>query len=426
MRTMRTLFICTLLCVSLHAVAESKSNGKTTFPLESIFNGPDFQSRALDNLQWSEDGSSFTYTRRDPSTGLLDIYEQDVTDSSERLLLGSKRLTHQGKNVEMSAYQWSGDRRYLLISGPKVRTWDSVIEGPYYIYDSASQSIIALADGNETLRNVRLSPGGEHVGYVLDNNLYVTDLSHGTTVAVTEDGDENIFNAIFDYTGTGFGFVDAWHWSPDGRKIAFWRIDVTDVKVFWIVDELGKYNELYPLKYPNTAEKHAVNQIGVYKLDSGQTTWMDIGENTDDYIPRINWTRSSTTLSIQRISRTHKLLELMLADVETGKSTVIVTDTDPAWIDVTRDLTFFADEDKFVWTSEKSGYRHAYLYDYEGNEKQLTQGDWEIHSLIALDEANGWLYFYAKKDSFIDQHVYRVGLDGSAVERLSGESGWYT
>lgn len=426
MHTIRTLFICTLLCVGLNAVAESKSNGRTTFPLESIFSGPDFQNRALDNLQWSEDGSSFTYTRRDPSTGLLDIYEQDVADSNERLLLFSKSLTHQGKNIEMSAYQWSGDRRYLLISGPKVRTWDSVIEAPYYVYNSASQSTIALADGNKTLRNVHLSPGGEHVGYVLDNNLYVTDLSRGTTVAITEDGDENIFNGIFDYGSTEFGFIDAWHWSPDGEKIAFWRLDVTDVKVFWIIDELGKYSEVYPLKYPNTAEKHALNQIGVFDLDSGQTTWMDIGDNSDDYIPSINWTRSSQTLSIQRISRTHKLLELMLADVETGQSTVIVSDTDPAWIDVTRDLTFFADEDKFVWTSEKSGYRHAYLYDYEGNEKQLTQGGWEIHALIALDEANGWLYFYAKKDSFIDQHVYRVGLDGSGLEKLSGESGWYT
>jgi len=425
MSTMRTLFICTLFCVSLHAVAESKSNSGTTFPLESIFNGPDFQSKALDNLQWSEDGSSFTFTRRDPSTGLLDIYEQDVADSKERLLLGSKSLAHQGKNIEMSAFQWSGDRRYLLISGPKVRTWDSVIEAPYYIYDSASKSIIALAKGNTTLRNVYLSPAGQHVGYVLDNNLYVTELASGNTVAVTRNGSENIFNGIFDYGSTMFGFYDAWHWSPDGQKIAFWRLDVTDVKVFWIIDELGKYNEVHPLKYANTAEKHAVNKIGVFDLDSGETKWMDIGDNTDDYIPRIDWTRSSKTLSIQRLTRTHKQLDLMLADVESGESTVIVSDTDPAWIDITRDLIFFKGHDKFVWTSEKSGYRHAYLYDYQGNEKQLTQGDWEIDSLIALDEANGWLYFYAKKDSFIDQHVYRIGLDGSAVEKLSGEPGWY-
>jgi dipeptidyl-peptidase-4 len=106
---------------------------------------------------------------------------------------------------------------------------------------------------------------------------------------------------------------------------------------------------------------------------------------------------------------------VLIADVETGESVVVLSETDPAWIDITEDLIFFKDQDRFVWTSEKSGYRHAYLYDYEGKEKQLTQGDWEISSLIALDEAAQWLYFYAKKDSFMDQHVYRVSLKGSDV-----------
>ncbi|HET6564403.1 MAG TPA: prolyl oligopeptidase family serine peptidase, partial [Xanthomonadales bacterium] len=168
------------------------------------------------------------------------------------------------------------------------------------------------------------------------------------------------------------------------------------------------------------------NQVGVYDLASANTTWMNVGNNPDDYIPYIEWTRTSDTLSIQRLSRDHDLLELLLADAGNGQSQVIVKDTDPAWIDITRDLMFLQDSDRFVWTSEKSGFRHAYLYDYQGNEQQLTSGDWEIESLLAVDEANGWLYFYAKKDSLIDQHVYRVSLKGSPVEKLSGEPGWYS
>lgn len=425
MHTRTILRFLTLLSMSLYASAGLADDNKPSLPLESLFSGDEFQSQRLDNLQWSDDGSSFTYTRRDPATGLLDIVEQDTGKPGERVVLSSTEMVHEGRNVEMSAYRWSQDRRSLLISGPKVRTWDSVIEAPHYVYDTANKSMKALADGNGTLRNVHLSPDGDRVGYVLDNDIYVTELSSGETAAVTSDGSANIFNGNFDYGSIMFGFVDAWHWSPDGRKIAFWRLDVSDVKVFWMIDELGKYNEVRPLKYPNTAEKHAVNQIGVYDFDSGETTWMDIGDNVDDYIPRIDWTRSSDAVSIQRLTRDHERLDLLLADAETGESQIIVTDKDPAWIDITTDLRFFANDDRFVWTSEKSGYRHAYLYDYEGREKQLTSGDWEIHSLIALDETNGWLYFYAKKDSFIDQHVYRVGLDGSGLEKLSGESGWY-
>jgi len=413
-----------LLAVSLQITA-SADTGKPALTLESIFSGPEFVSEAMENVQWSVDGSRFTFTRKNPDNGLLDIYEHEIDSGKNTLLISSDELVYDSKPVEMSGYQWSQDRRFLLISGPRTRTWDSVIEGPWYIHDTQSHVTTALADGSTALRNVYLSPNGTNVGYVLDNDLYVADLLGGKVLAVTTDGSADIFNGIFDYSGTEFGFVDAWHWSPDGSKIAFWRLDATDVKIYYIIDELGKYPEVHPMKYPNTGERHAINHIGVYNLRSGKTKWMDIGDNTDDYIPRIDWTRSSDTLSIQRLTRNHELLDVLLADVESGESRVVFSETDPAWIDITEDLMFFKNQDRFVWTSEKSGYRHAYLYDYKGNEKQLTSGDWAIMSLIALDETGGWLYFYAKKDSLIDQHVYRVALDGSEVQKLSGNPGWY-
>ena len=425
MRTRIWFYLRAGLFSMLYATTVGASTSRPPLSLESIFSGSEFHSVALDNVQWSTDGTRFTFTRRNASSGLLDLYEHDVTSEENRLLISANELIYQSRPIEMSRYQWANNRRFLLVTGPQIRTWDSVIEAPHYVYDAQSKSTIALADGSTALRNVHLSPGGKHVAYVLENNLYVVELSTGTLRAVTTDGNADIFNGIFDYGSTEFGFVDAWHWSPDGQKIAFWRLDVTDLKVFYIIDELGKYNKVYPLKYPNTAEKHAVNQIGVFDINSGETIWMDIGDNADDYIARIDWTRSSKLLSIQRLTRDHKRLDVLMSDVESGESRIVFSETDPAWIDITRDLIFFESQDKFVWTSEKSGYRHAYQYDYEGNEKQLTRGDWEIVSLIALDEAAGWLYFYAKKDSYIDQHVYRVALDGSNVEKLSGKSGWY-
>ena len=425
MRARLTLCLMAGLCTILSAYTANASASKPPLSLESIFSGSDFHSNALDNIQWNADATSFTFTRRNPETGRLDLFEHELSSGENRLLLSSGQLVYQSSPVEMSRYQWANNRRFLLITGPQTRTWDSVIEAPHYVYDTQSKSTIALADGSTALRNVYLSPGGGQVAYVLENNLYVTDLANGTIRAVTTDGSANIFNGIFDYGSTEFGFVDAWRWSPDGQKIAFWRLDVTDLKVFYIVDELGKYNKVYSLKYPNTAERHAINQIGVFDLSSGETKWMDIGDNADNYIPRIDWTRSSQKLSIQRLTRNHKRLDLLMADAGSGESRIVLSETDPAWIDITQDLMFFKNQDKFVWTSEKSGYRHAYLYDYAGKEKQLTRGDWEIDSLIALDEAAGWLYFYAKKDSFIDQHVYRVALDGSDVQKLSGKPGWY-
>ena len=398
---------------------------KPPLTLDSIFASGDFFSPQLDNVQWSNDSSGFTFLKPEPGTGRGAIYEHRVASGEEQVRVPPSALHYKDEPIEVTGYRYSDDRRYLLLNGPRTRTWDSNIEGPHYVFNTRDGSVTALADGNDALRNVQLSPTGLKVGWVLDNDLHVTDLESGETVAVTTDGSENMFNAILDSGSTMFGSDSAWRWSPDGSKIAFWRLDVTDVPVWHMVDQLGKYPEIRPLKYPNTGEKHAVTQIGVYDLEDATTTWMDVGDDPDDYIPRIDWTRNSAQLAIQRLSRDHDRLDLLLADAGTGRSRAIVTDTDPAWIDITRDLTFLDGTDRFVWTSEKSGWRHAYLYDYDGNEKQLTTGDWEISSLVAVDETDGWLYFYAKKDSLIDQHVYRVRLDGGDVEKISGDAGWY-
>lgn len=425
MRSSSRLCLNAAIVVLLLAPEGHASDGRPSLTLESIFATTEFESHLLENVEWHDGGSVFTFVRANPGSGRLDIVEHEVASGKERVVVAGDALVHDGQPVAMSGYEWSGDRRFLLVKGPVTRTWDSVLQAPHYVYDAQDGSVTALAEGNAALRNVRLSPDGRHVGYVLDNNLYIADTANGTTTAVTRDGDENIFNGILDYGSTMFGFLDAWKWSADGSRLAFFRMDATDVKVFWMIDELGKYNEVRPLKYPNTAEKHAVYRIGVFDLAQGTTTWMDIGDDPDDYIPRIDWTPSPDILSIQRLTRDHERHDLLFADATSGKSRVVLTDTDPAWIDITRDLTFFGGEERFIWTSERSGYRHAYLYDYAGNATPLTSGDWEISAIVALDEQDRWLYFYAKKDSFIDQHVYRVKLDGAEVEKLSEAPGWY-
>jgi dipeptidyl-peptidase 4 len=425
MRRKSILFSLLLCFLYGNASLTNADEEKLPLTLKDIFASDKFQNLSIQNIQWNKDSSGFSFIEKNSNTGLIDIHEYNIASGSTTLLVSGNALQYKGKPINIRQVQWTTNRDYLLLAGPKTITWDNVIEGSYYVYSSTTKKLWVLADGNVALRNVTLSPDGTRVGYVLENNIYIADLISGSSRAVTTDGSSNIFNGIFDYGSTEFGFLDAWHWSPDGKKIAFWRLDATEVKVFYMVDELGKYNTVKALKYPNTGERHAVNSIGVFVLENGKTTWMDIGNNPDDYIPLISWTNSSSKLAIQRLTRDHEKLDLLLADTDTGKTKIIVTDTDPAWIDISDDLIFYKNKSRFVWTSEKSGYRHAYLYDYEGKEKQLTRGDWEISSLIALDETAGWLYFYAKKDSFIDQRVYRVNLNGSKVEKLTKKPGWY-
>ncbi len=421
---MRVCKALALTCCLLGMLSPAAQD-KLPLTLESIFASGDFDHRLPQNIRWHGDSKRFTYTKTNPATGLLDLHEHDLASGNSRLLIAGDTLRYRDEPIRMSSYHWSADRRHLLLAGPVNVTWDGKAVAPWFIHEPASGELWALAQHNPRLLNVQLAPDGRHVGYVLDNNIYLTELDSRTTRAVTTDGDVNVFNGYFDYGSRMFGAGSAWSWSPDGNRVAFWRLDVTDVKVFHMVDELGKYNTVRALKYPNTGERSAEARIGVFDLERGSTSWMDTGADPDVYISRLNWTPDSNTLAIQRQTRDHNTLTLLLADPLTGASRAIITETDPAWVEITNDLLFLRNRKAFVWTSEQRGYRHAYRYDYQGNETPLTRGDWEISSLIALDERAGWLYFYAKKDSFIDRHVYRVRLDGSTLEKLTHTPGWH-
>jgi dipeptidyl-peptidase-4 len=151
---------------------------------------------------------------------------------------------------------------------------------------------------------------------------------------------------------------------------------------------------------------------------------MDIGTNSDCYIPRVNWLPDSRHLAIERLNREQNVLDLLLADTKTGKSSVLLTERDQYWINVSDDLRFLKDSKRFLWSSERSGYRHLYLYDWSGKElAQVTKGEWEVSHVDGVDEAKGLIYFTATEKSPIERHLYRVALDGSGFSRLTKEDG---
>jgi len=400
---------------------------KQKLSLEDIYYSNKLFGKTVENIQWKPDGSAFSFTELNPKTKLQDIFLHSVATGIKSRLVDGTDLKHDGKQINMSHYQWTDDGKFLLIEGPVKSIWRHSTQAPFYLYNVSTKKINALSNGNIHLRNVKLSPDGTKVGFVRNHNIYVVDLKSGKETAITTDGTQNILNGEFDWVyEEEFGLADAWRWSPDGREIAFWQLNQTREKVYHLIDEMGEYNTVFDLKYPKVGEQNAVVKIGVADLESGKTTWMDIGSNDDNYVPRIFWTNSSGLLAIMRLNRLQNNLELLMANANTGKSKIVITDSNNTWVDVRHDIFFLKKSNQIVWTSEMSRYNHAYLYDYNGKLiNQITKGNWEVSSVDGVDEKSGWVYLTSKKDSPTQQNLYRVKLDGTDFQKISGEHGWY-
>lgn len=422
---MRVSLVSTLAFLLLLGGPMLAANNTAKLTLDDIFASTQFRGKTVSDVQWLPDGSAFTFTRTS-AEGATEIWRHDVATGKENLILEGDKLTINGNPVEMTAYQTTGNQDHLLITGSRKQIWRHSFSAPYYLYQMSKKTLLPLAGGDSGLQNVALSPDGKSVGFAKENNLYVASVATGKATQLTSDGSFNILNGIFDWVyEEEFGRSDAFRWSPDGKKIAFWWFDQTRVKTFTLLDELPYYSEPFSLKYPKVGEQNAIVKIGVVDVSNGKVTWMDLGKETDIYIPRIDWTSEKDKLSLQRLSRKQNHLELLVADANSGKTHKVLEDRNEAWIDVTDDFQFLS-EGRFLFTSEKSGWRHIYLADMNGKEKQLTKGEWEVANIIGTDTTKGHVYFNAKYDGATEQGLFRIGLDGGEVSRVSAKGGWHS
>jgi len=420
---MKSLTILFLLIGAILSMAQQKKQ----LTVEDIYKtGSKLKVQKLRSIRWHPDGTGFTFMKKNPDTKLYDIYLHRIDNGEEKKLFDGSSFFYDNEPISMSDYQWLKNGKYLLIRGQKTDIWRHSKKTPFYVYDINKKFIMALAENSSEIQNAKISPDGNLVAYMKDHNLHVANIQTGKAKALTTDGDANILNAVFDWVyEEEFGSADAYRWSPDGNRIAFWRLDQSPIQSFhYNLDQMPRYNIVHDVKYPKVGTRNSLVRIGVVDVHTGKTAWMDIGQDADIYIPRIYWANSSDTLIIQRLNRKQNKSELLLANVNSGASTVILTDTNPdGWVEVTDDSHIMG-ADQFVWTSEKSGFRHIYLYDYAGNLiRQVTSGDWVVKKVFGLDEKNGWVYFTANKETILEDHIYRVKADGTGLQEISRGSG---
>ena len=388
-----------------------------------------FHPEGIQNVNWMKDGRYYTTLKR--VNGDIEIRKYDIRSGDYSVLLSTSELKVPGRDkpIIIQDYQLSADEIKVLIKTDIETIWRRSTRENYFIYNLSTGKTQKLSQSDKKQQYAQLSPSGEKAAFVQDNNLYWVDLRTGKETAITTDGEFNkIINGATDWVyEEEFGFAKAWYWSKDGEKIAYYRFDESEVKEFFMTDWGQLYPGLTRFKYPKAGEENSKVKIGVYDLSDDTTTWMDVGSEKDQYVPRINWTEDSDILAVRRMNRLQNKQDLILADVKTGQTDIIKTETSNAWVDVNDDLKFLENGKEFVYTSEESGYNHIYLYSMDGEQiRQVTKGDWEVTNYLGFNDSTDRFYYVSTEESPLQRHLYSIKRDGTGKVQLTEGEGWHS
>ena len=426
-----------LALFALMTVATALPAHAEKLTLEAITGSAPLSGPTLTKPQIAPDGTRVTFLRgKDRDRNRLDLWEYDIASGQTRLLVDSsvvlpgeevlsdeeKARRERQRIAALSGivdYQWSPDGKALLFP----------LGGELYFYDltkSGRDAVRKLTNGGGFATDPKISPKGGFVSFIRDRNLWVIDLTSGEEVQLTRDGSDTIGNGVAEFVAdeemdrhTGY-----W-WAPDDSAIAFARIDETPVPIQKRYEVYPDRTEVIEQRYPAAGDPNVRVQLGVIAPKTGaKPRWIDLGKDPDIYLARVDW-RDPQRPTFQRQSRDQKKLELIETTLTNGTQRTLVTETSTTWVPLHNDLRFLKDG-RFLWSSERSGFEHLYIASEDGSTlTALTQGEWVVDSLLAIDEAAGLAYVSGTRDGATEAHVYAVPLSGGEPRRLTQAPGMH-
>jgi len=402
------------------------------FTIDTIYSPPGLNGRLTRGIAWTPDSKQFSFFNDVPPSrlreGRSELWITEIASGKSRVLVSAEKLesllpedkerptqaTGLGRRAP-AEYQWAPSGTALLFRAPTSLVW----------FDLSTQTPRTLVSGKAGVADPKISPDGKYVSFIRDHNLWLVSVADGKERAFTQGGTEEVRKGELDWVyPEELEIATAYWWAPDSSAIAYLEMDERKVAQYPLVDFSSPSGEAEEERYPLAGGANPTVRVFVAPVAGGEPRAMDTGANTDIYIPRVDWLVDSKHLAIQRLNRPQTELELLIADVSSGETRTVLTEKDQYWVNVSDDLHFLKDGKRFLWSSERTGYRHLYLYDLEGKQlAQLTKGEWEVSRLVAMDEAKGLVYFTGTAKSPLERHLFRVTLDGSAISRITIHEG---
>lgn len=422
-----------------------------TLTVERIF-GPDFRSAPMPSVVWMKDGRSYLDVRADPEGGSNIVRVDLVSGNVTTMAAAANLMNAAGERIVVEGIELSADEGKALLFSNSVRVWRANTRGVYHVYNLATRELTPIVRSTlpapeqvdvapdpslavpsfivDEVRDPNLqmfakfSPDAKKVAYVRANDIWVTNLETGEELRITTDGSPNIINGTTDWVyEEELGLRDAFRWSPDSRRIAWWRFDQTNVPEFALVNELGKYPSVEVLRYPKAGEQNSSVRVGVADLVTGGRTWLKAGPDTGQYIARMEWLGTDSVL-VQRMPRKQDRLDIMLLSAATGEGRLVASDSDQAYVNV-QEITWLEGERQFLLLSDRTGWRQLFLYNRDGTVvRQLTRNGSDVLGVAGVDEARGFVYVTMAAPDPTQRQLYRVSLDGGRdAERLTTSRG---
>jgi dipeptidyl-peptidase-4 len=383
-------------------------------------------------IKWTSNGNGY-YRIEDGELGLYALPQNTKT-----VIISKMQLTPEGRTTPLNVrgFSLSADEKKVLLFTNTKKVWRLQTRGDYWVFDAGTGSLKQLGRNRpaSSLMFAKFSPDGAKVAYVSEYNLYVEDVASGNMQQLTLDGNRKFINGTFDWVYEEEFFCrDGFRWSPDSKQIAYWQIDARKTKDYLMVDNTDSiYPFAVPVEYPIAGEPPSPFKIGVVDIATAKTQWMEIPTDPvlQSYVPRMEWAGNNNELIVQHLNRYQNESDLLLCNTQTGALRVIYTEKDSAWIDILPlwdndyiwgGWDWISGGKEFIWASEKDGWRHLYRITRDGKkEVRITNGNYDVMEISAIDEKNGYVYFLASPNNGTQKYLYRTKLNGKGpAERVS-------